>query len=99
MSCEVIVAPSALQPLETEPERTWLTDEALESLEKGLGELAADPVGLSRKACLPYIPIGHLYQFRHYVNERKWLVFTVFFVFGPKDGQISVSKITVSKVP
>lgn len=64
-------------------------------IEKSILKLSASPQTLGRKAvCPPNPPVGYVYHERIEFEGRRFTV-TVFFVYGPDVGQISVTGISL----
>ena len=99
MSYKIVIAPAALEPLSLPANAKWLSPAVLETIAKELAEIEADPIGTSRKACFPFFPTGHVAHFRHVVSPSKFLSFAVFFLFGPGQEDITVTKITLTTIP
>jgi hypothetical protein len=87
-----IVAPNALSRIRNQPLPPVLIGEIRRHIEL----LAEDPQKLGRTPpCPPYVPIGYIYHFHHELSRARRFYFTLFFLYGQNDNELTITGITI----
>ena len=84
MPFEVLVEPEAFARL------SGIPDAMIDEIGMQINVLRDDPLTRGRKAVFPFPPIGHIYDFS-FDHDSDRYYFTIFFLFGPEDNQLSIT--------